>query len=808
MPRTLFYTPEQERVYARMRAENHPLRAMAIANAKHDEALVNGQVVGARYNSQGRWELLAYQLTGDAAYARAAFVQIRAATQGFDLSKMSDVWNAIREDGIEWIRMYQGILPVMSAEEAAAFLAFLYSVSAHTLAGTRFYDSDQTIGSYMQLALMDLVFGTDYLTRSVVNLDTSISSPVGGLDLLPGLSLRRVVYEIVAEMGKGGQHPESSDYNIGTVQLMLMGWFAIKTILGRDPFPEIAAWIPQQQRYLMHELTPDLKQSHQWGDVQNVRELAWFARLDLYSMLGGWGPVDSMNRAFRRFVADAVAANSIALSTGGLPLYARYFYALDPWAEMDENWTSTAGLAVYTEGTGHVIARTGHTAQDRSLMFWAQNWGHGQVDHMLPVMDLMLYRKGRWARNHPLAYGPDVLLHNMAVVARAGSSREAGGVTESAYLPEKLVYVAGVNAGAPPFWAFVMPTYLHENRPQVFWLIDGDEDVLIVSDRIHAQDPRKLVYPAGQTWEQVFLYPANADILNDMEALKVRAWHMPTQPTLLDDQTIHWDHDSIRYLAPAMRFSVKNEIDYIVGGNLNPLERAWAVHCMPVVERDFDILISAHIASESESTTRFGAVNSIAGEPMQGARVIRPGKQDVVCVFSGIAGPKLVSQDDGTGHNKHDHAGRMAILKEARTLQEGARFSFESPSTLYAADLDETLEWSANGQALTRQGDIWTASVPAGIVEIKAAGAVIVVTPPPIDSNPLPPQETPMDFDTLIADIIASVQKLATKLQQQQQTITELQAQVTALSTQPSSPSQAQLDKLAQTKQALDALTS
>ena len=65
----LFWTPERQAIWNRMRAENHPWWQKIKANAD-----LSGTSTS-RYADLGQWATLAYQVTGDPIYAAKAFAE-------------------------------------------------------------------------------------------------------------------------------------------------------------------------------------------------------------------------------------------------------------------------------------------------------------------------------------------------------------------------------------------------------------------------------------------------------------------------------------------------------------------------------------------------------------------------------------------------------------------------------------------------------------------------------------------------------------------------------------------------------------
>ena len=166
--------------------------------------------------------------------------------------------------------------PALSAGQRATLLAKLNELFSVVLTNpsnpnfpVRTADSDQTVGVYFGLAFL-------YVATSDHNgavLDYFARPYVGGLDSSgrDRTTLRNAIADYVA-MAEGGEWIEGSDYNLGTVRLLLLGAEGIRTATSRDHFPEVTRWASSAALQPIYTTTPDRQQSFQWGDTEHPGE--------------------------------------------------------------------------------------------------------------------------------------------------------------------------------------------------------------------------------------------------------------------------------------------------------------------------------------------------------------------------------------------------------------------------------------------------------------------------------------------------------------------------------------------------------
>ncbi len=132
-------------------------------------------------------------------------------------------------------------------------------------------DTDQTVGSYFGLAFLYLATADHNPTAADL-----FSRPfVGGLDASARdrTTLRNAIEQYVTELAAGGEWMESSDYNLGTVRLLVLGAEGVRTATGVDHFTEVTRFSRQFALRQIYMLTNDLRYAVQWGDEQSPRQI-------------------------------------------------------------------------------------------------------------------------------------------------------------------------------------------------------------------------------------------------------------------------------------------------------------------------------------------------------------------------------------------------------------------------------------------------------------------------------------------------------------------------------------------------------
>lgn len=228
------------------------------------------------------------------------------------------------------------------------------------------------------------------------------------------------------EVSAGGVWCESSDYNLGTVKLLLMGAYAC----GIADYPEVAALVPELAAANLADLTPDYKASFQWGDEEHPRSLEISGRVPLLAMLAG-------------LTGDAGCHTAIAALTAGMDVddylwlgaRALYFYrppggpvpdpTPDPTPDPDPDPTPDPEPEPEPEPNPDppppepepvptpvhlfVSSGNGHLRYKREgVLVGVHAPRRTDIQHEVGyVFDFQWYAGGGWALTRPIGYGPD-----------------------------------------------------------------------------------------------------------------------------------------------------------------------------------------------------------------------------------------------------------------------------------------------------------------------------------------------------------------------------------------------------------------
>jgi hypothetical protein len=670
----LVWTRQQQTVWQMMREENHPWWQLVKSNA--DRTGTSSE----RYNDYGQWATLVYQITGDAAYAEKAW------------NKLSSLWigqlpwgrNGTREYFAELVVLYDWLYPALTQAQRAAFIDTLNlwgdAVLYTTGWGTRSGDSDETVGHYFGLALLDIATGPDNPRAGTFLSQTWFDGyrvkPVGGLDAT-GVNRETMRNEIAEYMQRaaGGQWIESSDYNLGTLQLLLIGAQGVRTATGVDHFPEVTSYLKQAALALIHELTADLKSAYQWGDLGHARSLNLTKRITLMGMLAGFTQDDSQVGPYaNRLVMDLVATYGATGWSSAEP-WARLFFFYNPYSPQAD-WRGLPN-SHYNPGTGILHVRDGWDYNNS--FFTAHMSTRVNVDHEVQFFgDFQLYRKGEWAITRPLGYwGPAILGEsaNSMLIAGLSSMSFRGPIAHAAPSDGSWAYIVGTTSGQyydQPYWD-PPPTFLHEWTRSIFYLpsADNKSDTIIVFDRVDADNPMNL--PKLDRYRQ-----GDRNAITSAAGLKQWIIHTPVVPTLTND-AIAWTTDGgqqvrVSTLQPLNQtrtiYDEKELWPNPPYWNFQESEKKYQVRIVPTTEQRWDTFLNVVQVSDPGTDLANVGVRSAGGEA-SGVLVRRGGLADTLVMFGAQQGTRLLS----TGYNVTWTAGATS-------------------TDLYLMDLDPTKTWS------------------------------------------------------------------------------------------------------------------
>ncbi len=498
-----------------------------------------------QWNDYGQWCALVYQITGEQAYGEKAVAKVLPLVTPVNA-------NHVREFYIEAVILYDWLLPAMTAQQKVDYEARLNKLAEYSLGinqpiytgGFRLDDSDQTVGQYFGLALTDLALGTDYLSQSS-QAGHLPKTPLGGLEVTnDGTETVRNTIESYFENAAGGQWIESSEYNLGTNKLVLMGVNAIRTATGQEHFPEAVEYFAALKQNMLAELTPDLKDSFQWGDLEHPHSLDMFHRGALMTALGLHGILDE---------------------TG---LQSRGFYFTTPY---DQKVIPPAKVVHQAPGLGAVIAK------DETKLFASHMANSVGVDHDVNYLNtFQLWANGEWVIDHPRGYGVNNgnTVNGMLLAGLSSMETQRGLI--SGGQGDGYVYQIGTTSGAYYSQGYYDPPaeFLHAWTRTVVYL--PEYTAIVVYDSIDMDDPEAL--PGFDRYAA-----ADKAAIQAAPALKQWFLHTPVQATIQGNkaswQTNGGQNVTLRTLLGGTytTTAVNEQTDPAFASGFEPSELKWHV---------------------------------------------------------------------------------------------------------------------------------------------------------------------------------------------------------------------------------------
>lgn len=716
----LFWTPQRQATWNRMVTDTDPHsegyrwwhRIQAVADGR-------AEVTG---NQCGEMQALAYQMTGDANYARAAWAIVQPYVTTRTLPITNHNATRILAENYAWV--YDWIYPALSVEERGAYVNFLNWVADLCLGhaeyhgggwGIRTHNANGCIGGYFGAALIAAATADDN-PRAGSFLASSISDdgkiiPVGGLDAtgVDRTTVRNAIGQYLSA-AQGGVWPEGSNYQFAALTPLLEGIEGLWTATGQEHFPEVRASLPSLLRYSVYQLTPDGKDSYQWSDEEKPRCLQMVRRQTLAGEFAGLLEGTPAGPYAQELVLELEASPA---EYGGGRCPQPIFYALaDPYAPAADWRQESAG------GASRFGAWDPHAFYGNGLLLWHDGWGADdafvgmqavprfELDHVDETKfqgDVQIYRRGEWALTHPIGYADISLNGNGAnafllygltcMWARGPIAHEIG----SAY-----AYLAAGTAGSAYRADYYHPPspFVNEYTRSLLYLPSADRhsDVVIVFDRALAVDPRLL--PRWERYDSI----TQAQV-EDALAPKQWAIHAPVVPVVtsgtLSWQTAGGQQVEVDTLLPvAQARTVIDDANYTWPPGMAdppPGEAKYQVRVSPATVQPYDTFLNVVQVFDAGYAASVCAVQSDGGE-VQGALVERAEVRGMLALFGAQEG--------------------------VRTITRGYRAAFTAHTArtqIYLPDLDPSRLWTAfvDGKPVK----VRVSAQGVGRLSVKGAGA-------------------------------------------------------------------------------------
>jgi hypothetical protein len=467
-----FFSEDQQEVLKRLFETDHPWAAMVKGFADNDEGV---------YGDFGQWATIAWFATGDNTYGRRA---IKHFDKAFIPAINSRSYT--RELFGVFALQYSWLRPLMTDAEAQDFRSRLFAwadlVFDPTVHGTRVGDSDEVVGHFIGVKLM------------LKALEKEEPERCAAIAANPQLVAWREEIKRYCELARGGEWVESNEYNLGTLQLLLIGAYG----LGEGELPEVDAVLKEaaiQQRW---QITPDFTASTQWGDEQG-RELFLNYRVTLNAMFAG-------------LVGDPQSGALVRKLTGDKPPYSAYWFTLYRalWC-----FDPSALTPTYAAPQGFRTTRIGltiHRGNNYLCQIFGPTWNG--VDHENATYpSVRMRRDGEWVLDHPQGYQGTAQTQNVPIMA--GHCRMAHMETVAEETPTGCRVTWRTNGKLPNSWAHFMNDFIRTiefTAPSKIVVVDSFDGRKPTAEELWYGDLVEKTAKAPALWQVIYHAPVEPTV--------------------------------------------------------------------------------------------------------------------------------------------------------------------------------------------------------------------------------------------------------------------------------------------------------
>lgn len=727
--------------------------------------------VGANFNDWGNWNVLAYQMTGDAQY-------ITNTISGF-WPKINARWivnapprdpNLSRQVNSMFTICAEWAWPALSDTQRLALIGEIDEDNddgrLRYMGGTfPWIDSDQLIGQgYFPIALMRVILPNNVSNNALWN-----DSEMGGFTATAAnlrTTARNAIKYYFTVPAAGGQYIEGPQYDRETVVWTIVSAQAISDAQGSDQFPEITAWLPDFTNQVLAHLTPDLRKSVQFSDEQDPEVLKKFEIGDILRALSGLQQGTAAGQKAHQLLLDLTTEHGTTGFGSMEPHNFKWFgYTVFNADATAADWKTSKSF--YASGMETMYLRSGWTDSD-SLFFTHCDKKHADpvqgtvfIDHQVWYLcDWQLFNNGEWVNTHPFSYAGASNTGEATNTMRFngwGEGREYKQV-RAHDVADTHAFMSAVTGGSRYHSGYYQapPVSLNEGSRSILH-IPGTIPRTITHDRAHVdeiEDTATDLQRYTPTGTQGCVLGGRNFILQQ-HARQEYIHHTPTAPTFAagsytwttpqTQQTVTWTP-----LLPASQTRTVYDLATTFAQNLTGSSARcdWAsseilvgapfyyttdgggydrkvVKIWPETMGTFHTYLNVFQVGSSVTTPTL-----ITNSNAECVHVPATGQNDVLACFNGTTGTAL---NDTAWHSTH-----AAILDSARLRGTGsftvAYTAVATTTELYLADLNSSgISWAytVDGGASTPIADA-TLDASGGFIRISlslAAGAhTIVVT--------------------------------------------------------------------------------
>ncbi len=687
------WSADQQQLWTQMYNENHPLWQRLKSQADTSNL----------YGDDGLRDGLVYLITGDTSYAYSAWQRVNWwCGDSYRPSGCAEPSrNSTRHNFTNLAILYDWISDALSSTDRANYRDILdhwVDLVFSTGHGTRTWDSDEMTGHYFGVACYAVALMDEDPTRASEILNfagNDFIKPVGGLDATGAntSTWRNTIKRYTTGISVGGEWLESSNYNLGTLQYLLMGASAINAYYGEDKFPDVTALYDDFAEAMVQQMTPNFRDSFQWGDEQNPHDLRYWNRVPLMAM------VSALSRDPEAlYLFDVVYEANGTTNTGP-----SWPYFVDPYSSRQ----APAGITSH-HASGHGIAYH-HSGWGSNDSFYASTmFNYTYVDHdRESLTNFNLYRNGGWAVSNPKGYyggkveGP--YMNGMLISGGVAGANEAFG--EGAFeAGDTFLYHSGTTGGQLVHSNYYDPPleFVHEwNRSTMYWHNTDGSDTIVVFDRLNVSDPKDT--NTMPTWRYERIPDYIEERIDAANAYHQWILHIPDANPNISGDTIKWHADNgeevtLRTLVDDYSLQIYDEQSLYNAGHplyltgvMRDGELKYQLRIIPTQKTGFLTLANVvHVGSQAD----FSKLLSVADEDAVG--VLMAGVDTYkLAIFNGTENTPPSPTPFENYRAAHDPE-RFSKTNSLRLFKTGFVINVNSDAytEVYIADLDPAKAWT------------------------------------------------------------------------------------------------------------------
>lgn len=721
-------------------------------------------------------DTIRYQITGTTSYCDEAETTWDNYLKGAALPDTSR--NFTREHFMEFAWGYAWLQDCIDSTEQANWITsmnywtdLVLNIAPGQSWGTATSDVDELVGHYFGAITWALASADDNATKSAFILN---HNTIGGLTATgTNKSTWRNAIKFYATVSSNGTGFESTQYDLGTLQLLMMGADAVNTLKndGVDYFPEVTTLADEYARWAISLTTPARSDTFKYGSVESGNARSFFGTrlkpfINIAMELIGTG---SLRPYLNHFQAQSTNSAECLASLGECYNWRGFLFG-DP-SSTSTNYRTGMNQATTDTTRGYMSYHNDWSSSTSSAVWFAcpnNTFITGHKEAHFCTWDL--YRDDAWAVTHIVGYDGTTSSNvpadknrffNTMMLGNLASPKEVRAVvaTDSA---SDFAYLVGT-AGGNMYYDEVTSApnrYVHEWTRSYIYLpsTDASSDWVGIVDRLNVDDPTAVLN--NDSYKQSSGCPSSGQC--DQTAVdagglrKVWALHAPSAPTISGDNvswtnttanpdytvklTIFRPTETNRTVTASQQTSVPSSTETAGPGQ-------WKILLSETPNTKWSMFVNnvSVYPTTSPTTTLITTSDQQTGETCGagtaeaiGYRITRTGHNDYDVMFNAKQACDIPNTDTSgtitwsTALPGIVNQNRLRTVSTAR-FPTTAGYTYTSPAgststrKVLIADLDPTLTWTATVDAGAAQSLGVSSSSAMGELTVSGSGAHTIV---------------------------------------------------------------------------------